>query len=104
MNKAITSLLILVICPALIFAQTGRLKGTIKDSIGSPIESATVLVKDAGMGTTTDVQGNFLIENVNPGTYSVVVNMVGYNTNIIQATRQKPGGQLLRDRRGGLSF
>ena len=86
MNKAITSLLILVICPALIFAQTGRLKGTIKDSIGSPIESATVLVKDAGMGTTTDVQGNFLIENVNPGTYSVVVNMVGYNTNIIQAT------------------
>ena len=86
MFKALIFFWAAVVFPALIFAQNGRLKGTVKDSIGNPIEGATVLIKEASTGTTTDARGSFLIENIAPGTYSIAVNMVGYNTGMIQAT------------------
>lgn len=76
----------MLLFPVFIFAQTGKLKGTVKDSIGNPVESATIFIKEAATGTTTNTQGNYLIENIAPGNYSVIVNMVGYATITTHAT------------------
>lgn len=80
MNKAITLFLLAVLSPAFIFAQTGKLKGTVKDSIGNPIEAATIFLKETGTGATSDAHGNYLIENIAPGNYSLAVRIIGYNS------------------------
>ena len=80
MNKAITLFLLAVLSPAFIFAQTGKLKGTVKDSIGNPIEAATIFLKETGTGATSDAHGNYLIENIAPGNYSLAVSIIGYNS------------------------
>jgi Fe(3+) dicitrate transport protein len=80
MNKAIILFLLAVLYPAFIFAQTGKLKGTVKDSIGNPIEAATIFLKETGTGATSDAHGNYLIENIAPGNYSLAVRIIGYNS------------------------
>jgi Fe(3+) dicitrate transport protein len=83
MNKAITLFLLAVLSPAFIFAQTGKLKGTVKDSIGNPIEAATIFLKETGTGATSDAHGNYLIENIAPGNYSLAVSIIGYNSVLV---------------------
>jgi iron complex outermembrane recepter protein len=59
------------------FAQTGEIKGTIKDaSTGETIVGATILVAQ-GKGVISDIDGNFSIK-VEPGIYDVVITYVGY--------------------------
>jgi Fe(3+) dicitrate transport protein len=84
MNRAITFFLIVMMGPALIYAQTGKLKGTVSDSTGAPVEGASVLIKETSAGTLTDIKGNYLIENIAPGNYTVQVNMVGYSNGAAQ--------------------
>jgi Fe(3+) dicitrate transport protein len=83
MNKAIILFLLAVLYPAFIFAQTGKLKGTVKDSIGNPIEAATIFLKETGTGATSDAHGNYLIENIAPGNYSLAVSIIGYNSVLV---------------------
>ena len=84
MNKVFTYFLLLTIFPSFVFAQTGSIKGTVKDSTGNPIEAASIFIKETNSGATTDAQGNYHLQNIVAGSYSVVVNMVGYNTRTIQ--------------------
>ncbi len=46
MSRLITFLLIGALCPVFSFAQTGKLTGTVRDSVGNPLEDATVLIKE----------------------------------------------------------
>jgi Fe(3+) dicitrate transport protein len=78
MNKATTFFFMVLMCPILVFGQTGRLKGVLKDSTGSPLESATILIRETGDGTTSDAKGHYQIDNIAPGKYTLLVNMVGY--------------------------
>ncbi|MHA4896572.1 carboxypeptidase-like regulatory domain-containing protein [Pedobacter sp. PWIIR3] len=60
-------------------AQTSfNISGTVKTTDGKPIESATVFINGSKQITKTDAQGNFIFPKVNPGTYEVVVNMIGF--------------------------
>ncbi len=60
------------------FAQKGTLKGRVTDELGS-LPGATVLIVEKGTGTTTDFDGFYTLE-IAPGTYTVRVSFVGYNT------------------------
>jgi Fe(3+) dicitrate transport protein len=64
----------------LLYAQTGKLKGMVRDSTGKPVESANVLIKDTKFITQTDANGNYRIDHILSGTYTVVVNIVGYKS------------------------
>lgn len=57
-------------------AQTGSIKGTVKDLSGNPLAGASVTVVGRKSGTVTDNNGNYLIK-LPPGKYMVVVSYVG---------------------------
>ena len=66
------------------FSQTGTLKGTISErSNGEPIPFANVVIMKNGVqkgGTSTDINGNFTIKPIDPGTYTVKATFTGYTT------------------------
>ena len=67
---------------SLVFAQTGTLKGVIKDAMtGEPIPFANVVAEKNGNqlgGTTTDFDGNYTIKPLEPGNYTIKASFVGY--------------------------
>tara|TARA_A100000171_G_scaffold53120_1_gene77161 strand:- start:1348 stop:4134 length:2787 start_codon:yes stop_codon:yes gene_type:complete len=80
MNRLFTAAMLLV--TALTFAQTGTIEGTLtdKDANGEPLPFANVILKGTTKGTTTDFDGNYIIENVAAGSYVVEFSFVGYET------------------------
>ena len=61
-------------------AQTGTLKGKVTDSAGTVVEAAAVQIENTKFVTSTDSKGNFKIENIPVGSYSVLVDIVGSNS------------------------
>lgn len=57
---------------------TGGIKGTIKDEKGEKLFGTNILVKELGIGATSDINGNFSIRNIKPGEYTLEVSYVGY--------------------------
>jgi hypothetical protein len=68
-------------------AQNGILKGTITDETGQTMPSATVKVlEDTTMitGTTTDINGDYTIKQLIPGSYNIQISYVGYAPKLIK--------------------
>lgn len=62
-------------------AQNGSIVGTIMDaSTGESLVGANILVEGEGFGTTTDQNGDYSIDGIDPGTYAIRVSFVGYET------------------------
>ncbi len=61
-------------------------KGTIagklmdKEISGETLPFANVIIKGTSQGTTTDIDGLYSLENITPGTYTVIYSFVGYET------------------------
>ena len=49
------------------FAQESVVNGSVKDASGEPLIGVSVQVKNSGLGTITDVDGNFRLPNVKSG-------------------------------------
>lgn len=80
MNKLFTAIAILF--TTLAIAQTGTIEGTLidKDQNNEPLPFANVIIKGTSQGTTSDFDGNYIIENVPVGTYTIEFSFVGYET------------------------
>ena len=63
----------------LLFAQTGTLKGRVTDSTGASVDAAAVLIENTKYVGSTDSKGTYKIDNVPAGSYSVMVEIEGYN-------------------------
>jgi TonB-dependent starch-binding outer membrane protein SusC len=60
-------------------AQTGTIEGTVVDrASGEGLAGATVRISGTQRGAAADVEGNFRIENLQPGQYELVASFVGY--------------------------
>ncbi|SMO54925.1 TonB-dependent receptor [Fodinibius sediminis] len=59
--------------------QNGEIRGVVIDD-GTPINGVNVALQNIQRGTTTDSSGIFLIDNIKPGSYTLVVSTVGYHT------------------------
>ncbi|WP_429382506.1 carboxypeptidase-like regulatory domain-containing protein [Mucilaginibacter sp. UYCu711] len=59
---------------------TYTISGTVKNTKGEKIQSATVFITGTQKMTMTNADGSFSFKNVIPGNYQVVVNMLGYNS------------------------
>ena len=80
MNKKIVFLILSIIFSAHIsYGQNNSLRGTVKDEIG-PIPFATVAIKNRDFIVVTDQDGNFIINDVPIGNYTVEVSSMGYKT------------------------
>lgn len=77
----ILSLSFLFIFITLIFAQaqTGKIVGKVTDKeTGEALIGATVLIEGTSIGASTDLEGEFIILNVPPGTYNLKTTFIGY--------------------------
>ncbi len=54
-------------------------RGTVTDEQGNPLPGVTIVVKGTTTGITTDVNGNYVLENVPPQS-TLVVSFVGYTS------------------------
>ena len=72
---------VLVLLAGALFAQKGTIRGTIFDkSSGEPVIFTNVLVKELGTGASTDINGLYQIGPIKPGTYTLIVSNVEYET------------------------
>ena len=95
-KSALTSLLLLLcaVAPQYARAQTGQIAGTTVDSLsGTPIPGVNVaiVVGTTLIGTSSDVDGNYEIANVEPGTYNVQASFVGYTTRLYTGVTVQAG-------------
>ena len=89
MNRITTVLLTLLLVPAFAFAgTTGKLKGKVTDkSTGEVLVGANVLIVGTSYGAATDVNGEYIILNLDAGTYDVKCSYIGYQATTISNVR-----------------
>ena len=59
---------------------TGKIAGEVKDNqTGEAVVGASIQIQGTSMGAATNIDGYYVILNVQPGTYTLVVSGVGYN-------------------------
>ena len=76
-----------------VFAQKGIIKGRIFDSkTNQPLEFAAILIQGTTIGSTSDLDGNFIFTGIEPGFNRLKVSSVGYQTTI-SAEFQVQGNQ-----------
>ncbi len=80
-KKIIKLFLFFLLSPALIFAQeTSSITGKITDlKSGEALIGATVQIKGTTTGAITDIDGNYLLANLKPGDYTLLVSYIGYS-------------------------
>lgn len=59
-------------------AQSAAFSGQITTANKTVVEFATVFLKGTNIAATTDISGQFLIENIPVGTYKIVVSAIGF--------------------------
>ncbi|SDS19219.1 TonB-dependent receptor [Gramella sp. MAR_2010_147] len=77
-------LLSLLLIASIMQAQdtTGSIAGKLSDRemSGEPLPFANVLIKGSTKGTTSDYDGLYLLDKLQPGTYTLVFSFIGYET------------------------
>ena len=66
--------------------QTKKITGKVVDSAGEPVVGASVLVKEAGTGSVSDLDGKFTVEAAQG--YTLMISFVGYRTTEIKVTNE----------------
>ena len=67
---------------------TGKLSGSVTNKeTGEPLIGANVMVEGTVLGAATDIEGNYFILQVPPGTYTVRFTMIGYQTVVMNDVR-----------------
>jgi outer membrane receptor protein involved in Fe transport len=75
-----------------VFAQTGTIQGQIIDTTANEgVIGANVVIKGTTIGSSTDVEGKYLIPNVVAGTYTIVVSSIGYRSKEIDGVVVQAG-------------
>ncbi|MFQ5569779.1 MAG: TonB-dependent receptor domain-containing protein [Rhodothermales bacterium] len=69
---------LLFLVPPFVLAQTGELRGTIRDASGSPLPGINVVLEGTTRGDATDLGGHYRIEQVPAGSYTVRASAVGF--------------------------
>lgn len=92
LKKLLTVLAMVLLTSQIALAQTGVLRGVVTDAeTGESVPGANVLLADLGRGASSDIDGNYRIENLPAGNHVVTVSFLGYRT--FRETVQITGGQ-----------
>lgn len=95
-----TLVLLLLAAPTLALAQsTGKIAGSVVDAeTGESLPGASVILEGTSFGAATDIDGQFEIFEVPPGTYVVVTSYTGY------ATERRDGVEIIAGITNPLNF
>jgi len=64
----------------LLYAQTAKITGTVKDSSGNPVAFASVKIAGTKLAASTDFNGRYRFDNIPSGSYAITVSELGYKT------------------------
>lgn len=66
-------------------AQNGKIKGFVTDEkTKEPLVGATVMLEGTTIGTITDFNGDYLIDKVAPGVYTIRCSFISYETKVLE--------------------
>lgn len=88
MFKKLQLLALALFLPIVVSAQSGTITGTITDaSSGDPLTGATVIIEsNPSKGGAADIDGNYTIDNVAAGDYTLVAKFIGFKEVRTQVT------------------
>jgi iron complex outermembrane receptor protein len=84
--KNLILIFFLAVSASVMGQSTGAVKGSVKTSDQQPAAYVNVLLKGTNKGTTTDVNGTYLIKNVPAGEYTLIISFVGLETKEVPVT------------------
>ena len=90
---------LLLICVISVFGQeTGSMSGKVTDKkTGEPLLGVNIVFKGTYYGAVTDINGQYRVKNLNPGTYNVEVSFIGYKTVQFTSTKITSGASKVLD-------
>ena len=62
--------------------ENGSISGTVKDPSGAVLPAAQIVLQPGATTTAANAQGDFVISNLKPGTYTVTVSAVGFSNSV----------------------
>ena len=76
-----------------VIAQSGgKIVGVVTDADnGQPLIGCSIFIENLMLGDATDSYGNYLILNIPSGTHTIKVQMVGYNSQVIEGVKVSSG-------------
>ncbi|MGD1044928.1 MAG: TonB-dependent receptor [Bacteroidota bacterium] len=82
------TLLLLFLVPGVMFAQSGKIRGSVVDAkTKEPLIGANIVLEGTSSGSATDIQGTFILLNIPVGTYSIKATYIGYRSMTISNVR-----------------
>ena len=70
----------------------GKIAGRVLDqSTGESLIGVNIVLEETSQGTVTDADGNYVIVNVRPGSYTIVFSYVGYQTQRVEGVQVTTG-------------
>ncbi len=91
MNR-IVFLITLFIITSISFSQTAAIRGKVTDaSTGEELPGTNILIVGSSKGTTTDFDGNYALNKLQAGTYTLQCSFISYQTKELQNITVKDG-------------
>jgi hypothetical protein len=78
MKKHLIALCLLLLISANVSAQSLSISGTVRDKSGEALPGAGIYLSGYKAATVTNSDGKFVLGNLKPGNYNVLVEMMGY--------------------------
>ncbi len=76
---------------SILFSQN-IIRGTVRDAVTQqPLIGTVVYISDIKTGTTTDLDGNFLLKKIPSRTFLIQVSLIGYSSVVFSATSKDSG-------------
>ncbi len=87
--KFLTALLLIVLSvSSKLQGQTGTIEGSVIDKANSEsLIGTTIMIEGTTIGTTSDINGMFVLKNIKPGVYNLKVSYISYNTKVIEKVK-----------------
>ena len=100
--KKITILLLLLMIPIVTFSQNIKLEGTVKDSLGNPLEMANIIAFKKGTKflqsySITNSKGNYKLSLKQHQVYTLKVSYLGFETQSIEISVDSVSKDLKKD-------
>src|SRR2546429_8504176 len=70
---------------------SGGITGKVTDSGGGILQGAQISVEPGGIKVVSDAQGEYLVNGLAPGTYTVTIEYVGFTTSSKRSEERRVG-------------
>ncbi len=85
--KRLSSIALTLLFPVLLFSQNTSIRGFVYEKgSGEPIPFANIILKGTTYGVASDINGYFNLTKVKPGTYTLLVRYIGYDSLSLKIT------------------